>query len=68
MITKVVTALKDRFKPEYIAPGHCTGEPTFAALKKAPVGGDLAIYHKFAAREDPFGIIRSRGLRQAANP
>ena len=97
MVTKVVTALKDRFKPEYIAPGHCTGEPTFAALKKAfgdkylyaglgtsiplgpnaassmkrgeaPLGEDLAIYRKFAAREDPFGIMRSRGLRQAANP
>jgi 7,8-dihydropterin-6-yl-methyl-4-(beta-D-ribofuranosyl)aminobenzene 5'-phosphate synthase len=35
VITKVVTALKDRFKVERIAPGHCTGEPTFAALKKA---------------------------------
>jgi 7,8-dihydropterin-6-yl-methyl-4-(beta-D-ribofuranosyl)aminobenzene 5'-phosphate synthase len=35
MIAKVVAALKDRFKVESIAPGHCTGEPTFAALKKA---------------------------------
>jgi 7,8-dihydropterin-6-yl-methyl-4-(beta-D-ribofuranosyl)aminobenzene 5'-phosphate synthase len=35
MIAKVVTALHDRFKVENIAPGHCTGEPTFAALKKA---------------------------------
>jgi 7,8-dihydropterin-6-yl-methyl-4-(beta-D-ribofuranosyl)aminobenzene 5'-phosphate synthase len=35
VIEKAVTALKDRFKVEYIAPGHCTGEPTFAALKKA---------------------------------
>jgi 7,8-dihydropterin-6-yl-methyl-4-(beta-D-ribofuranosyl)aminobenzene 5'-phosphate synthase len=34
-IEKVVTALKDKFKVENIAPGHCTGEPTFAALKKA---------------------------------
>ncbi len=35
VIEKAVTALKDRFKVEYIAPGHCTGEPTFAALKQA---------------------------------
>ena len=34
-IDKIVTALKDKFKVENIAPGHCTGEPTFAALKKA---------------------------------
>ena len=30
-----MTALKDKFKVENIAPGHCTGEPTFAALKKS---------------------------------
>jgi len=34
-IEKVVTALHDQFKVEYIAPGHCTGEPAFVALKKA---------------------------------
>jgi 7,8-dihydropterin-6-yl-methyl-4-(beta-D-ribofuranosyl)aminobenzene 5'-phosphate synthase len=34
-IEKTVTALKEKFKVENIAPGHCTGEPTFAALKKA---------------------------------
>jgi metal-dependent hydrolase (beta-lactamase superfamily II) len=26
---------KDTFKVENVAPGHCTGEPTFAALKQA---------------------------------
>ncbi len=91
-IAKVVTALRDRFKVDSIAPGHCTGEPTFAALKKAfgdnylyaglgtsiPVGtttggnvrrgegptlDDLTTYRRLAAREDPFGILRSRGLR-----
>jgi 7,8-dihydropterin-6-yl-methyl-4-(beta-D-ribofuranosyl)aminobenzene 5'-phosphate synthase len=35
LIAKVVTALNEKYKVEYIAPGHCTGEPTFAALKKA---------------------------------
>src|SRR5262249_1335625 len=34
-ISKIVATLKDTFKVENIAPGHCTGEPTFAALKKA---------------------------------
>lgn len=34
-IENIVTALRNRFKVEYVAPGHCTGEPAFAALKKA---------------------------------
>jgi 7,8-dihydropterin-6-yl-methyl-4-(beta-D-ribofuranosyl)aminobenzene 5'-phosphate synthase len=41
-IENIVTALRDRFKVEYVAPGHCTGEPAFAALKKA--FGDRYIY------------------------
>ena len=40
-IEKVVTALHDTYKVEYIAPGHCSGEPTFAALKKAFGDHDL---------------------------
>ena len=34
-IERVVTALRDTYKVGYVAPGHCTGEPTFTALKKA---------------------------------
>jgi hypothetical protein len=30
-----VATLKDTFKAENVAPGHCTEEPTFAALKQA---------------------------------
>src|SRR5436305_2904751 len=41
-VAKTVAALKDTFKVESIAPGHCTGEPTFAALKKA--FGDRYLY------------------------
>jgi 7,8-dihydropterin-6-yl-methyl-4-(beta-D-ribofuranosyl)aminobenzene 5'-phosphate synthase len=41
-IDKIVTALHDRFKVEYVAPGHCTGEPAFAALKRS--FGDHYIY------------------------
>jgi 7,8-dihydropterin-6-yl-methyl-4-(beta-D-ribofuranosyl)aminobenzene 5'-phosphate synthase len=42
VIAKAVAALKDSFKVENIAPGHCTGEPTFAALKQA--FGDRYLY------------------------
>ena len=41
-IEDVVAALHDRLKVEYVAPGHCTGEPAFAALKKAY--GDHYLY------------------------
>ena len=34
-IEKIITALHDTFKVQYVAPGHCTGEPAFTALKKA---------------------------------
>jgi 7,8-dihydropterin-6-yl-methyl-4-(beta-D-ribofuranosyl)aminobenzene 5'-phosphate synthase len=41
-IDKIATALHDTFKVGYVAPGHCTGEPTFAALRKA--FGDRYLY------------------------
>jgi 7,8-dihydropterin-6-yl-methyl-4-(beta-D-ribofuranosyl)aminobenzene 5'-phosphate synthase len=41
-IEKIVVSLHDRFKVEYVAPGHCTGEPAFTALKKAY--GDHYVY------------------------
>jgi 7,8-dihydropterin-6-yl-methyl-4-(beta-D-ribofuranosyl)aminobenzene 5'-phosphate synthase len=34
-IEKVAIALHDTYKVDYIAPGHCTGEATFAALQTA---------------------------------
>jgi 7,8-dihydropterin-6-yl-methyl-4-(beta-D-ribofuranosyl)aminobenzene 5'-phosphate synthase len=34
-IERVVTALRDRWHVDRIAPGHCTGEPAFAALQRA---------------------------------
>ncbi len=33
-IERVATALRDKWKLDQIAPGHCTGEPTFAALQR----------------------------------
>jgi 7,8-dihydropterin-6-yl-methyl-4-(beta-D-ribofuranosyl)aminobenzene 5'-phosphate synthase len=41
-IEKVTAALHETYKVDYIAPGHCTGEPTFAALQK--VFGDRYLY------------------------
>jgi len=41
-IEKVVGALHDTYKVDFIAPGHCTGEPTFAALQRA--FGDRYVY------------------------
>jgi 7,8-dihydropterin-6-yl-methyl-4-(beta-D-ribofuranosyl)aminobenzene 5'-phosphate synthase len=41
-IEKVAAALHDTYKVDYIAPGHCTGEPSFAALQKA--FGDRYLY------------------------
>jgi len=34
-IEKVARSLHDGYRIDFIAPGHCTGEPTFAALRKA---------------------------------
>lgn len=34
-IARIATALHDQWKLDSIAPGHCTGEPTFTALQKA---------------------------------
>jgi 7,8-dihydropterin-6-yl-methyl-4-(beta-D-ribofuranosyl)aminobenzene 5'-phosphate synthase len=41
-IEKIATTLHDTYKVDYIAPGHCTGEPTFAALEKT--FGDHYLY------------------------
>jgi 7,8-dihydropterin-6-yl-methyl-4-(beta-D-ribofuranosyl)aminobenzene 5'-phosphate synthase len=41
-IANVAIALRDKWHVEYIAPGHCTGEPTFNALRKA--FGDHYVY------------------------
>jgi len=41
-IDKIAAALRDTYRVDYVAPGHCTGEPTFAALKQA--FGDHYLY------------------------
>ena len=41
-IEQIVSTLHDTFKVNFIAPGHCTGEPAFSAFKKA--FGDRYLY------------------------
>jgi 7,8-dihydropterin-6-yl-methyl-4-(beta-D-ribofuranosyl)aminobenzene 5'-phosphate synthase len=41
-IEKVAATLHETYKVEYVAPGHCTGEPAFTALRKA--FGDRYLY------------------------
>jgi 7,8-dihydropterin-6-yl-methyl-4-(beta-D-ribofuranosyl)aminobenzene 5'-phosphate synthase len=47
-IEKIATALHNTYRVDYIAPGHCTGEPTFAALKQA--FGDHDLYAGLGTR------------------
>jgi 7,8-dihydropterin-6-yl-methyl-4-(beta-D-ribofuranosyl)aminobenzene 5'-phosphate synthase len=52
-IEKIVTALHDTFEVQYVAPGHCTGEPAFMALRKklVRVVGTGAVKEAFATGE-----------------
>jgi 7,8-dihydropterin-6-yl-methyl-4-(beta-D-ribofuranosyl)aminobenzene 5'-phosphate synthase len=65
VVMKIVTALKDGFKPEYIAPGHCTGEPTFAALKKA--FGDKYVYAGLGT-SIPLGTDAASRMKRGEGP
>jgi 7,8-dihydropterin-6-yl-methyl-4-(beta-D-ribofuranosyl)aminobenzene 5'-phosphate synthase len=58
-IEKIVTALHDRFQVEFVAPGHCTGEPAFTALRKA--FGDHYVYAGLGTTLDmahPHGVAQ----------
>jgi len=41
-VERIASVLHDQYKLDRVAPGHCTGEPEFAALKRA--FGDRYIY------------------------
>jgi 7,8-dihydropterin-6-yl-methyl-4-(beta-D-ribofuranosyl)aminobenzene 5'-phosphate synthase len=41
-VGRIAAVLHDQYKVERVAPGHCTGEPKFAALKRA--FGDHYVY------------------------
>jgi 7,8-dihydropterin-6-yl-methyl-4-(beta-D-ribofuranosyl)aminobenzene 5'-phosphate synthase len=34
-VERIASVLHDQYKLERVAPGHCTGEPEFSALKRA---------------------------------
>ena len=65
VIAKIVASLKDRFNVDYIAPGHCTGEPTFAALKKA--FGDKYLYAGLGT-SIPLAANAGSGVRRGEGP
>jgi 7,8-dihydropterin-6-yl-methyl-4-(beta-D-ribofuranosyl)aminobenzene 5'-phosphate synthase len=64
-IARAVAALKDTFKVESIAPGHCTGEPTFAALKQA--FGDRYLYAGLGTTL-PLGANAGSDMRRGEGP
>ena len=62
-IERVATALHDTYKVDYIAPGHCTGEPTFAALQK--MFGDRFVYAGLGTTLDLAANPRAGSNRRA---
>jgi 7,8-dihydropterin-6-yl-methyl-4-(beta-D-ribofuranosyl)aminobenzene 5'-phosphate synthase len=62
-IEKVATTLHDTYKVDYIAPGHCTGEPTFAALRKT--FGDHYLYAGLGTKLDVGANPRTTSARRA---
>ena len=65
VIAKTVAALRDTFKVETVAPGHCAGEPMFAALKKAY--GDRYLYAGLGTTL-PLGLKMGSDVRRGEGP
>ena len=53
------STLRDTYKVAYVAPGHCTGEPTFTALRKA--FGERYLYAGLGSTLALGGIPRTLG-------
>jgi 7,8-dihydropterin-6-yl-methyl-4-(beta-D-ribofuranosyl)aminobenzene 5'-phosphate synthase len=68
VIAQSVTLLHDTAKVDYIAPGHCTVEPTFAALMRA--FGDRYLYAGLgtviALGAQPHAVARAGALPRAS--
>jgi 7,8-dihydropterin-6-yl-methyl-4-(beta-D-ribofuranosyl)aminobenzene 5'-phosphate synthase len=62
-IEKIATTLHDTYKVDYIAPGHCTGEPTFAALQRK--FGDHYLYAGLGTTLDLGANLRVASDRRA---
>jgi 7,8-dihydropterin-6-yl-methyl-4-(beta-D-ribofuranosyl)aminobenzene 5'-phosphate synthase len=65
VVGKVVTSLRDKWKVNWIAPGHCTGEPVFLALKQA--FGERYLYAGLGTVLGP-GATSSASTAQATTP
>jgi 7,8-dihydropterin-6-yl-methyl-4-(beta-D-ribofuranosyl)aminobenzene 5'-phosphate synthase len=64
VIEKIATTLHDTYKVNYIAPGHCTGEPSFAALQET--FGDHYLYAGLGMTLDLGANPRAASDRRAA--
>jgi len=60
-VERIAAVLRDQYKLERVAPGHCTGEPEFAALKR--VFGDHYVY---AGVGSVVGLPAARSARTAS--
>jgi len=63
VIEKIATTLHDTYRVDYIAPGHCTGEPTFAALQRT--FGDHYLYAGLGTTLEPASTPRAASDRSA---
>jgi 7,8-dihydropterin-6-yl-methyl-4-(beta-D-ribofuranosyl)aminobenzene 5'-phosphate synthase len=63
-IEKAATILHDTYKVDYIAPGHCTGEPTFAAMQR--MFGDRYLYAGLGTTLGVGAVPRVESGRSAA--
>jgi len=63
-IEKVATSLHDTYKVDYIAPGHCTGEPTFAALQR--MFGERYLYAGLGTTLRVGTVMRAKSPTSAA--
>jgi 7,8-dihydropterin-6-yl-methyl-4-(beta-D-ribofuranosyl)aminobenzene 5'-phosphate synthase len=69
-IERAATSLHDTYKVDYIAPGHCTGEPAFAAMQRlfgdrylyAGLGTTLGVGAVPRAASDRSGDLNEDGL------
>jgi 7,8-dihydropterin-6-yl-methyl-4-(beta-D-ribofuranosyl)aminobenzene 5'-phosphate synthase len=64
-IEATISALHDSFRVAWIATGHCTGEPTFAALRRAY--GERQLYAGLGTRIALGGMPRASGAAGAAS-
>jgi 7,8-dihydropterin-6-yl-methyl-4-(beta-D-ribofuranosyl)aminobenzene 5'-phosphate synthase len=64
VIEKVATSLHDTYKVDYIAPGHCTGEPAFAALQR--LFGERYLYAGLGTTLDVRTVSRAESPTSAA--